>query len=152
MSINTAVIGSYLAGSSVVFSILDVLASVGRDWAMLHGIPAAEPVFDISLRTLDGAPYWDVNGRKITPDAMVDEAPVPDLIIVPDLLFAPDTGLPDDFASIANWIGDALCARRHRCFGLLRRGASWLWPACSTGRRRRPIGAMRTCWTGISQR
>ncbi|EPX78519.1 GlxA family transcriptional regulator [Litoreibacter arenae] len=107
MSIHTAVIGSRLAGSSVLFSILDVLASVGRDWAMLHGIPASEPVFQVSLRTLDGAPYWDINGRKITPDAMLDELPVPNLIVVPDLMFAPESGLPDDFASIAEWISDA---------------------------------------------
>lgn len=107
MTINTAVIGSRLAGSSVVFSILDVLASVGRDWEMLHGIPASKPIFQVSLRTLDGAPYWDVNGRKITPDAMLEESPGPDLIIVPDLLFSPETGLPEDFASIAASIADA---------------------------------------------
>ncbi|MBJ3762106.1 transcriptional regulator, partial [Maribius pontilimi] len=63
MSIKTVVIGSPLAGTSVLFSILDVLASVGRDWEMLHGMPMKAPVFQVSLRTADGAPYWDVNGR-----------------------------------------------------------------------------------------
>ena len=107
MSINTVVVGSRLAGSAVLFSILDVLASVGRDWAMLHGIPAAEPVFQVGLRTLDGEPYRDINGRKITPDAKLDEQPVPEVIIVPDLMFAPESGLPDDFATMADWISDA---------------------------------------------
>ena len=107
MPINTTVIGSSLSSSAVLFSILDILASVGRDWEMLHGLPTQLPVFQVSFRTVDGAPYWDVNGRKITPDAMLNEAPQPDLIIVPDLLFPPETGLPDDFRSTAEWIGDA---------------------------------------------
>ncbi|ASM75451.1 HTH-type transcriptional regulator CdhR (plasmid) [Pseudosulfitobacter pseudonitzschiae] len=107
MTIKTAVIGSRIAGTSVLFSILDILASVGRDWEMLHGLPTAEPIFHVTLRTLDGAPYWDINGRKITPDAALAERPVPDFIIVPDLLFDPNTGLPEDFAPVAEWINGA---------------------------------------------
>ncbi len=104
MTINTTVIGSRLAGSSVLFSILDVLASVGRDWEMLHGLPMQTPVFDVSLRTTDGAPYWDVNGRKITPDATLFETPDPDLIIVPDLHFDPNARFPDDLKHVEDWL------------------------------------------------
>lgn len=104
MSIETAVIGSRYAGTSVLFSILDVLASVGRDWEMLHGLPSQAPVFSVSLRTIDGAPYWDVNGRKITPDAMLSETPNPDLVIVSDLHFDPNAGLPEDLRPVADWI------------------------------------------------
>ena len=89
MATNTVVIGSRFAGTSVLFSILDVLASVGRDWEMLHGRPAAEPSFRCSLRTLDGTPYVDVNGRTITPEAALDAAPLPELVIVPDLHLDP---------------------------------------------------------------
>ena len=104
MTINTTVIGSRLAGTSVLFSILDVLASVGRDWEMLHGLPVQIPVFDVSLRTSDGAPYWDVNGRKITPDALLAEAPEPDLVIVPDLHFDPNADFPEDLRPVADWL------------------------------------------------
>lgn len=104
MTINTTVIGSRHAGTSVLFSILDILASVGRDWEMLHGLPMQVPVFDVSLRTADGAPYWDVNGRKITPDAVLTEAPEPDLVIVSDLHFDPNAGLPDDLKPVAGWL------------------------------------------------
>ncbi|MFO6464223.1 GlxA family transcriptional regulator [Jannaschia sp. KMU-145] len=107
MSIKTTVIGSPLAGTSVLFCILDVLASVGRDWEMLHGLPAQVPVFDVSLRTADGAPYWDVNGRKITPDAMLDEGPEADLVIVPDMHFDPNGGFPDAYRRMADWIAAA---------------------------------------------
>ena len=104
MSINTVVIGSRHVGTSVLFSILDVLASVGRDWEMLHGLPTRPPIFSASLRTADGAPYWDVNGRKITPDAVLTEAPAPELVIVSDLHFAPNAGLPEDLRPIADWL------------------------------------------------
>jgi len=101
------VIGSRFAGTSVVFSILDVLASVGRDWEMLHGRPASKPCFRSSLRTADGAPYWDVNGRRITPDAALNEAPLPDLVIVPDMHVDPAAPLPAEFGPMAGWIADA---------------------------------------------
>lgn len=104
MVINTTVIGSRLTGTSVLFSILDILASVGRDWEMLHGFPMQAPVFDVSLRTSDGAPYWDINGRKITPDAVLTEVPEPDLIIVSDLHFDPNAGLPEDLKPVAGWL------------------------------------------------
>lgn len=107
MSINTIVIGSPLAGTSVLFCILDVLASVGRDWEMLHGLPAQVPVFQVSLRTSEGAPYWDVNGRKITPDAMLNETPQPDLIIVPDMHFDPNGYFPEECREMADWIAAA---------------------------------------------
>lgn len=107
MSINTIVIGSPLAGTSVLFCILDVLASVGRDWEMLHGLPAQVPVFQVSLRTSEGAPYWDVNGRKITPDAMLNETPQPDLIIVPDMHFDPNENFPEEYRKMADWIAAA---------------------------------------------
>lgn len=107
MIIKTSVIGTRFAGTSTLFSILDVLASVGRDWEMLHGEPAQEQTFAASLRTLDGAPYWDINGRKITPDARLDEAPEPELIIVSDLHFDPTGSLPEELLPVAEWIGAA---------------------------------------------
>ena len=106
MTIKTVVIGSRHAGTSVLFSILDILASVGRDWEILHGMPAKAPLFDVSLRTTDGAPYWDVNGRKITPDAALAEQPAPDVVIVSDLHFDPYVGLPQDLMPVAGWLAE----------------------------------------------
>jgi transcriptional regulator GlxA family with amidase domain len=104
-SIKTAVIGGQCAGSATMFALLDVLASVGRDWEALHGLEPCEAVsFETSLRTPTGAPYWDINGRKITPDAAFGEAPVPDLVIVPDLHVDPSAGLPEDMLAAADWI------------------------------------------------
>ncbi|WP_316782319.1 GlxA family transcriptional regulator [Sedimentitalea todarodis] len=107
MTINTTVIGTPHSSTSVVFSILDVLASVGRDWEMMHGLPVLAPVFDVSMRTENGAPYWDVNGRKVTPDGMLHENPEPDLIVVPNLQLDPNGGFPEEYRKTAEWIAAA---------------------------------------------
>lgn len=106
-SIATAVLGSPWAGTSTVYSILDVLSSVGRDWELLHGAPRRPPAFAASLRSLDGRPYRDANGRRITPDGTLADGPAPALVIVPDLHLDPAAALPGELAPLAGWIGDA---------------------------------------------
>ena len=105
--ITTAVLGSSWAGTSTTYSILDVLASVGRDWEMLHGAPPQPPVFAALLRSLDGKPYRDINGRQIIPDSSLADCPAPHLVIVPDLHLDPTAPLPKEFAPLADWIGGA---------------------------------------------
>lgn len=107
-TIQAVVIGSPSAGTATAFSILDVLASVGRDWEFLHGNAPDEVVsFDATLRTMTGAPYWDINGRRITPDAALSEDPTPDLVIVSDMHLEPSAPLPDDLIEAARWVAKA---------------------------------------------
>ena len=99
------VIGSPAACTATTFSLLDILCSVGRDWEHLHGLePGRTPRFEPSLRTRTGAPYWDINGRKITPDGAFDEDPAPDLVIVPDMHFDLSAPLPEDLADAGDWL------------------------------------------------
>lgn len=106
----TAVVGMPCAGTSTVFGILDVMASVGRDWEMLHGAQPRHPAFDARLVSLDGAAYTDVNGRIITPDCGLSDFRHPDVVIVPDLHFDPSMPVPDEFADIGGYIADAHAA------------------------------------------
>lgn len=71
---------------------------------MLHGAPPQPPVFTVSLRSLDGKPYADINGRQIIPDGSLADCPVPHLIIVPDLHLDPMAPLPNEFTPLADWI------------------------------------------------
>ncbi|MEM9268295.1 MAG: transcriptional regulator, partial [Pseudomonadota bacterium] len=61
-SLETVVIGLPWAGTSTVYALLDVLASVGRDWAMLHCEQMHPSPFRARLCTPDGAAYRDMNG------------------------------------------------------------------------------------------
>lgn len=103
----TAVLTMPCVGTSTVFGILDVLASVGRDWELLHGDAPAPRVFDAALLSLDGRPYADINGRQITPDAALKEFGRPDLVIVPDLHLDPNAPPPREFSALASWIVEA---------------------------------------------
>ncbi|PUB10396.1 GlxA family transcriptional regulator [Yoonia sediminilitoris] len=103
----TAVLAMPCVGTSTVFGILDVMASVGRDWEMLHGDQPKPPVFEASLLSLDGQPYSDVNGRKVTPDGALHDFGQPDLIIVPDLHLDPNAPPPREFDEFAPWIVNA---------------------------------------------
>lgn len=103
----TAVVTMPCVGTSTVFSILDLLASVGRDWEMLHGVPRKEPVFHAALLSVDGEPYTDINGRRITPDGALQGFGQPDLIIVPDLHLNPNAPMPDELANMIPWVVNA---------------------------------------------
>ncbi len=103
----TAVLTMPCVGTSTVFGILDVMASVGRDWEMLHGDQPAPSVFRASLLSRDGQPYKDINGRRITPDGALLEFGPPDLVIVPDLHLDPNAPLPDEFEAFVPWIVQA---------------------------------------------
>ena len=100
----TAVLAMPCVGTSTVFGILDVMASVGRDWEMLHGNQPTPPVFQASLLSLDGRPYSDVNGRKVTPDGALYDFGQPDLVIVPDLHLDPNAPPPRELGGFAPWI------------------------------------------------
>ena len=91
-------------GTSTVYCILDALASVGRDWEMLHGLQPKPRVFEASMLSMDGAAYTDVNGRRITPDGTLQDFGRPDLVIVPDLHLSPDAPLPDEFETLIPWL------------------------------------------------
>lgn len=87
-----------------MYSILDVLASVGRDWEMLHGTTPGSPVFSASLLSLDGEPYHDTNGRRISVDGKLADCAEPKLVIIPDLHLDPAAPLPAQFTLLGAWI------------------------------------------------
>jgi transcriptional regulator GlxA family with amidase domain len=103
----TAVVTIPCAGTSTVFCILDALASVGRDWEMLHGTQPKPPVFDVAMVSVDGEAYTDVNGRRITPDGALQDFGQPDLIVIPDLHLDPNAQLPEEFALLVPWLVEA---------------------------------------------
>ena len=103
----TAVVILPCSGTSTAFCIVDALASVGRDWEMLHGAQPEPPVFEASLLSLDGKPYTDINGRKITPDGRLGDFGQPDLVIVPDLHLDPSAPLPSEFIKLVPWLRQA---------------------------------------------
>lgn len=104
--VQTVVIGMPCVSTVTTFAILDVLASVGRDWEMIHGEDPKPSPFCPKLLTLDGEVYRDPNGRRITPDGSFADVPKAGLIIVPDLHVHPYAPNPKAFGPVAEWISD----------------------------------------------
>jgi transcriptional regulator GlxA family with amidase domain len=102
--LNTVVLTLPCTGTSTMFSILDVLSSVGRDWELLHAQAHRPKVFAARMLSRDGKPYDDVNGRRVTPEGRLPDPGEADLVIVPDLHVDPAVSPPDLFEPAAEWL------------------------------------------------
>lgn len=99
----TAVVATPETGSAGVFIVMDLLASVGRFWEMLHGEEQV-PRFEPRLVTFDGEPYRDFHGVTIQPQAAFADIERPDIVIVPELAIDPWKPLPNSFSVVADWL------------------------------------------------
>lgn len=151
----TVVLTMPCVGTSTAFSIVDALASAGRDWEMLHGAEPNSPVFEARLLSANGEPYTDVNGRRITPDGALRDCSRPDIIVVPDLHLDPQAPPPDDVMQLVPWLLEAYSQGAiitSVCSGALLLAASGLldgldatshWGFCDAIARRFPEVRMR---------
>lgn len=105
--LKTAIVAIPEASAVGLFSILDVLASVGRDWQMLHGEAPTHAPFAPRLLSLDGLPYTGLNDVEIRPHGMLSDMPHPDIVVIPDLHLDPSKPFPDSYAEIAEWVRSA---------------------------------------------
>lgn len=75
--------------ASTLFGIYDILASVRRDWCLVHGqAPEASP-FQPLIVSPDGQPFDATNGVRITPERSFADCARPAVVVVADLLVAP---------------------------------------------------------------
>jgi transcriptional regulator GlxA family with amidase domain len=100
----TAVVATPDAGASSLFTLVDVLCSVGRDWELLHGRPPRTPRFLPRIASVDGRGFTGPNNIRIEPHGSLEDFPDPDIVLLPDFMIAPDAPLPPLYESIAAWI------------------------------------------------
>lgn len=78
------------ATASALYGMLDVLASAGRDWAMLTTGQAGAPLFAPSLVAQDTAGFRGPNGAWIQPDGPLPDPAAVEIVIVPELAINPN--------------------------------------------------------------
>ena len=100
----TAVVTTPETGTAGTFIVMDLLASVGTFWAMVHREEPVAQRFVPKLVTFDGEPYRDLHGVQITPHGSFETFPKPDIVIIPELAIDPWKPLPNTFAPVADWI------------------------------------------------
>jgi transcriptional regulator GlxA family with amidase domain len=91
--------------ASTLYGFFDGLASVRRDWTMLHGGPPVESPFRPLVVNEDGQPFTTGNGVRITPQASFADCPRPDVVVVGDVQVAPGDERPA-FAPAVQWLLD----------------------------------------------
>ncbi|HSV80699.1 MAG TPA: helix-turn-helix domain-containing protein [Ramlibacter sp.] len=89
--------------AATLYGFHDALASVRRDWTLLHGGPVRESPFRPLVVSEDGQPFIGANGVRITPQAGFTDCPPPDVVVVGDVQVAPGDDAPS-FAPAVRWL------------------------------------------------
>ncbi len=102
--VRVAILAFPEATASVVYGLYDLFRSAGRDWGMIvEGRPGAEAMQPLVVSAHAG-PFEAANGVRITPDAGLDNRPVPDIVCVPELFVAPGEPLEGRFTAEIAWL------------------------------------------------
>lgn len=92
------------SSAATIYGFYDALASVKRDWTMLHGgVPQPSP-FRPLVVTPDGQPVTTSNGVRITPDAGFADCPRPDIAVVTDINLPPGSDPGNGFDDCVQWL------------------------------------------------
>ncbi len=102
----TTVVATPESGSAGIFIVMDLLASVGMLWEMLHGEEPRAARFLPRLVTFDGESYRDYHGLRIEPHGSFADYPEPDLVIIPELMLDPHQPVPNSFGPVGEWLRD----------------------------------------------
>ncbi len=152
--ITVALLGVPDASAATLYGFYDALASVRRDWTMLHGgAPTLSP-FRPVIVSPDGAPFEAGNGVRITPAASFAGCPRPEVVVISDVMVPPGSEVGDRFDAAVQWLlacyagGAVLASACSGALVLARTGlldgldATSHWAYCEHLRREHP----RTRW------
>lgn len=89
--------------ASTLYGFYDALASVRRDWTMLHGGPSVDSPFRPVVVSEDGEPFTTGNGVHITPQSDYAGCPRPQVVVVADVQVAPGADSPA-FGPAVEWL------------------------------------------------
>lgn len=91
--------------AAVLFSIYEVLNSVGSMWVQLTGEEeAGVHGFDARITSPIAGPYTCISGVPITPHSGLLGRKKPDIIIIPDFLLTPDLRGQDYWQPCIDWV------------------------------------------------
>lgn len=90
--------------AATIYGFYDALASVRRDWSLLHGGVLLDSPFRPQVVTPDGAPFTTANGVRMTPDAGFAQCPAPDVVVVADVQVAPGSELGNRYDEAIAWL------------------------------------------------
>jgi transcriptional regulator GlxA family with amidase domain len=104
---------------SALYGMVDVLAATGTLWRELTGDEPGHRLIQPRIVSPSAAPFRCGNGIPVSPDASLDQAERPAIVILPELWLAPTDDIGERYADVKEWI--------RRCHG----GGSTIYTACS---------------------
>lgn len=102
--ITVALMGVPDASAATLYGFYDALASVRRDWTMLHGGAPQDSPFRPLVVSADGQPFDGANGVRITPTASFAQCPRPQVVVVSDVMLPPGAAPDARFAPAVEWL------------------------------------------------
>lgn len=103
-TLEVAILATPDATASTVYGMLDLLASVGRDWPMLtEGRPGPGLIRPV-VASADGNDLAASNGAWIRPSRKLDATYTPDAACVLEQSFDPFNGPPGDYRAEVEWL------------------------------------------------
>jgi transcriptional regulator GlxA family with amidase domain len=103
-TITVALLAVPESSAATIYGFYDALASVRRDWTMLHGGAPQPSPFRPLVVTPDGQPVTTSNGVRITPDAGLADCQRPDIAVVTDINLPPGSDPGDGFDACVQWL------------------------------------------------
>lgn len=104
---------------SALYGMVDVLASTGRLWRELTGEAPGGQLIRPRIVSLSREEFRCGNGIPIIPELSIEDADVPDIVIVPEMWLAPVDDMKDRYPELKDWL-------RH-----CHHGGSTIYSACS---------------------
>lgn len=95
--VRVAILALPEATASVVYGMLDLFASAGRDWGLIVDGRPGEQVFDVRIAARLREPFRVANDGWIAPQASLEEARDAQLVCVPELFVPPGDPLQGRF-------------------------------------------------------
>lgn len=90
--------------AATVYGFFDALASVRRDWNMLHGGAMVDSPFRPLVVSADGQPFTTANGVRMCPDASFAQCAQPDIVVVTDVQVAPGSEIGTQYDAAVDWL------------------------------------------------
>ncbi len=92
------------ATASVVYGMLDLFASAGRDWGFIVDGKAGEPAFEPRIVAATREPLRVVNGGCIVPHATLEQTLDARIVCIPELFVPPGEPLAGRFTAEIDWV------------------------------------------------
>lgn len=89
---------------SALYGMVDVLAATGTLWRELSGDEPGHRLIQPRIMSRSRKPFRCGNGIPVSPDLSLDDAPVPEILILPELWLAPTDDMHGRYDDLKDWI------------------------------------------------